>query len=581
MNLSILRKMKTIKPLSYLLFFLLGISQALAQITYTVQPDSNSGKDALVESRLPNTVAGTTYIYNASAWTVQGVPTTFRSLVEFDISSIPSYAMITSATLTLYADSDQWFYHSTLSGSNNGWIQRITSAWSEHQVCWNNQPTVSSNNQVSLPASTGYRQNYTVDVKQLLLDARSANQQALGLMLRLQTEQYYRELNFGSSDHSNPNKRPRFTVTYELPALSLNQPAGAEVWFQGTTHSISWSNTSPLNVDLEYSTDGMNWTTIASGLPSSVSSYSWTTPNIHSNTVKVRVRYSAYPQYKDVSPDFSIVPAPSIALSSPNGGEVWLNNSTRNITWTASNSNNVRIEYTLDAVHWYNVVASTPAGSGTYAWSLPAVNSTQVRVRISDIDYPAFSDMSDQDFSILPPKSIQVHSPNGGENWNQGSLRNIHWTSTRIDSVKIEYSLNNGSNWTTIASAVASAGSNTFQWWVPYVSSQQCKIKISDISGSSTADESDAVFTISPNVGMADAIEGRAAFSVYPNPSRGHVHISFSNDTEHRVEVWNVKGAKLMEYSEEGKEFTLNLEHLGKGLYFLHSEGMVTKLLLQ
>jgi len=93
-------------------------------------------------------------------------------------------------------------------------------------------------------------------------------------------------------------------------------------------------------------------------------------------------------------------------------------------------------------------------------------------------------------------KTLSLLSPNSGETWQAGSTQNITWTSSNVTNVKLEYSKDNGSTWTTVI-ASASAGSGNYAWTVPGVSSTNCKVRISDASNSDLTDKSDNVFTIS------------------------------------------------------------------------------------
>ena len=90
--------------------------------------------------------------------------------------------------------------------------------------------------------------------------------------------------------------------------------------------------------------------------------------------------------------------------------------------------------------------------------------------------------------------SLSVIKPNGSETWQEGSTQNITWTSQNVDHVKIEYSINNGSSWTTIISSTLSDGS--YEWTIPNNASSECLVRISDASDSQISDVSDGVFTI-------------------------------------------------------------------------------------
>jgi len=94
-----------------------------------------------------------------------------------------------------------------------------------------------------------------------------------------------------------------------------------------------------------------------------------------------------------------------------------------------------------------------------------------------------------------PVPTLAVISPNGGENWVVDSSHSINWTTTgTVGNVKIEYTKNNGSSWTTIISSTANTGS--YSWTVPNKVSSQCKIKISEAPTGTPADISDNTFSI-------------------------------------------------------------------------------------
>jgi hypothetical protein len=75
-----------------------------------------------------------------------------------------------------------------------------------------------------------------------------------------------------------------------------------------------------------------------------------------------------------------------LVIISPQGGEGWKAGSVQDIMWVAdSRIANVKLEYTIDnGVTWNEIVASTPAASGRYSWTLPDIPSKLCRVRVSD-----------------------------------------------------------------------------------------------------------------------------------------------------------------------------------------------------
>lgn len=94
---------------------------------------------------------------------------------------------------------------------------------------------------------------------------------------------------------------------------------------------------------------------------------------------------------------------------------------------------------------------------------------------------------------------VEVTAPNGGEVWSGGSTENITWTSADVTNINIEFSSDNGSSWSTVATAV-DASTGSFAYTVPNISSSDCLVRISDTDNSSIFDVSDAAFTINQTV---------------------------------------------------------------------------------
>ncbi|MBS1763626.1 MAG: DNRLRE domain-containing protein [Bacteroidetes bacterium] len=191
-----------------------------AQTTIVLQPGPADGKDAEIFSCVPcgynNHNYGTKRDFNAIAWTKNGNTSLVRSLIEFDLSQIPQSAIIHSATLSLYFNpTSEEGSHAQYLGCNDSYIQRITSPWSESTVTWDNQPTTTPLNRISLPPTTYSSQSFTnINVKKLILDSRRFSTSSFGFMLSLQNECVFKKLIFASSDNPNPAIRPKLTITY-------------------------------------------------------------------------------------------------------------------------------------------------------------------------------------------------------------------------------------------------------------------------------------------------------------------------------------------------------------------------------
>jgi hypothetical protein len=194
--------------------------------SYTLlqQPDSVAGKDALLSnySTDTNTNYGKSSIFSATAFTA-GDFFIHRSIVDFNLTSIPKNAIIDSAFFWLYAFNDKdnisvGHYGASQGGSlNNSYLQRITSSWDEKTVTWATQPSTTAENQVLLSGTTKIDDNFEhIDVKNLINDMVKNPSSSYGFMFKLVTEEKYRKLYFCTSDHPDAARRPKLVVYYTI-----------------------------------------------------------------------------------------------------------------------------------------------------------------------------------------------------------------------------------------------------------------------------------------------------------------------------------------------------------------------------
>ncbi len=166
----------------------------------------------------------------AVAWTFDGNGCgtgQIRSFFKFSgLSTIPQNATIISAKLSLYGVSssntisvgNSYFPGSgyNASGTNECWIKRVTSNWSETTMTWNTQPTVTETNRVAIAASTS-QWNHSVidiDVTELVKSMVNTANANYGFCFMLQNETYYRSMTFGSANNTSASKRPKLVIEY-------------------------------------------------------------------------------------------------------------------------------------------------------------------------------------------------------------------------------------------------------------------------------------------------------------------------------------------------------------------------------
>ena len=195
----------------------------------TLRPGSEDGKDSQVNNQGGNssTNYGSSPVFASYIWS-NGSTYVNKALVQFDLSTIPANATITSALLDLYADSPTTTFvgnpSTPMNGTNNAsYISRITDAWAENTVTWNNQPAVSALHRVTLPTSTSSNQNYIgVDIAALVQDMVTLGN--YGFMIEPVSASPNNSMVFRSSEYGDSTFRPQLTVCYEI-GTALNNVA--------------------------------------------------------------------------------------------------------------------------------------------------------------------------------------------------------------------------------------------------------------------------------------------------------------------------------------------------------------------
>ena len=189
-----------------------------------------------------------------------------------------------------------------------------------------------------------------------------------------------------------------------LPAvITVTSPNGGEVWTAGTAKSVAWTTQGILtNVKIDYTINGgSTWKVIAASA-TNTGLYAWTVPAVVSADCLVRVGAVGGGAPRDSSDaPFTIKAAPTITVTSPNGGEIWVCGIARDITWSSTGDvADVKIEYSTNGgASWMTIIAST-SNTGTFGWTAPAVVSANCLVRVSEATTGTPKDRSNAVFKI-------------------------------------------------------------------------------------------------------------------------------------------------------------------------------------
>ncbi|MDZ7343497.1 MAG: T9SS type A sorting domain-containing protein, partial [candidate division KSB1 bacterium] len=310
-------------------------------------------------------------------------------------------------------------------------------------------------------------------------------------------------------------------------------------------------------------------------------SYSWQVPDLSSNDCLIRISDTSDGNPSDVSDHvFSIVsiPAATLTVNSPNGGENWQAGSTHDITWTSTGSiGAVKIEFSSNGGSSWNTIANNAANTGSYSWQVPDVSSNDCLIRISDTSDGNPSDVSDHTFSIVVAASLTLLAPNGGEQITSGTSYQIKWNSSgEIDQVKLDFSADGGTSWETIANSTPNDGDE--DWQVGSLVSNACLIRIADARDGTPFDQSDSLFQIiDSTVGVQaanlnDTVREFMLLANYPNPVRWSAinqGINIMYQLPHRSHV------KLTLYDQMGREMiVLTNEDREAGVHQLSWNGL-------
>lgn len=190
--------------------------------TLTLQPADNPTEYDIIElgdSGQADQSGATTASIQAFAWTKNSQTYLDRGLLEFDLSTIPSSAIIDSAHLYLYSNPSPITGDliNANSGTDNSFVlQQVTSQWSTSTVSWVNQPSTSSSNQIVIANTTQAQLDLNLDVASMISSMVKTNAN-YGFLLKLQNEVVYTSRIFvGSRNTDYPDKHPKLAVWYHI-----------------------------------------------------------------------------------------------------------------------------------------------------------------------------------------------------------------------------------------------------------------------------------------------------------------------------------------------------------------------------
>jgi len=379
---------------------------ASAQTTVTLSPQN----DAYVNDSAPNDT------FN-NAWLVAGrSPAEFtpryRSFLRFNLSGIPSNAIVSSAVLRLNLQAREGGSTAPIE------LRRVLASWTSASLTWNNQPAATAPITTTTVGST-LGADYAWPIAGLAQAWVSGSYGNYGLTLRIVNEtDATATRTFASANHATSSLRPELTLTYALPpdinviptSLAFgNQPVGATSTAQTVT--VQNNGGSTLTVGNLATSSAEFVVTFTGGLPATVGANSSLTFQVRFAPTSPGVK-NATITISSNDPDESTVPvacggtgtAPDIAVTpvSLAFGNQALNTLSAPQTVTVSNAGNALLtvnvissgsaEFPLNGLPSLPVSLSPGASLSFQVRFLPAdlgVRNGTVSIVSSDPDEPS------------------------------------------------------------------------------------------------------------------------------------------------------------------------------------------------
>jgi hypothetical protein len=188
-----------------------ALDAATVQVV-TIQPDAADGKDVYVYESTPAANYETdSYTYVSG----DGAGARCRAYLQFNVSAIPSTAVILQANLGLY-----YTYESVTATAGPAGAYGVTSSWDEATITWDDQPSVASTvlDTYSIPAV--HTSSFLFwDIKALVRNWVDGSVTNYGVALMDTDESSYEGWKgLVTSDSGTASQRPKLGIQYYDPA---------------------------------------------------------------------------------------------------------------------------------------------------------------------------------------------------------------------------------------------------------------------------------------------------------------------------------------------------------------------------
>ncbi|MEO8150051.1 MAG: DNRLRE domain-containing protein [Bacteroidia bacterium] len=219
-----------------------SVSSTLPTKTLVLQPSSN-GIDTYIESYIggQTTNYGNASFMEISNW-YKGLHTADRTLLKFDLSSIPQGGTVISASLRLYVDSVVAFTNT----AQHLILKNITQNWNENTVTFSTAPAFSEYESITVPHNVvANKTPFNVSIKDFVNFWVNDSAQNKGMMIMLDEFVYpVCWLRISSGDNPIMSQHPKLTVSYAYAKIDTSAATtfcnGDSVIFSTNTGSYTY-----------------------------------------------------------------------------------------------------------------------------------------------------------------------------------------------------------------------------------------------------------------------------------------------------------------------------------------------------
>lgn len=192
------------------------------------------------------------------------------------------------------------------------------------------------------------------------------------------------------------------------PSITVGTPNGGQNYLAGSIQSITWSSTGiPAgdNVMIQLVKGGAVVQTLAASTPND-GLHSWTVTNTPGGDYRIRITRSGSQAAADESDSNFAVVAPTLTVSSPNGGETVRKNRVVAINWSGSvlsaqgGGGTVNVYLSRDGGATYSLIIANTANDGSVNWKATGKATKKARIKVEWVPSPGVSDASNGNFKI-------------------------------------------------------------------------------------------------------------------------------------------------------------------------------------